>query len=271
VFDVQNALTREQRRASGRPSPDRRREVNVACSASLHLEEFRQIVIRRRAGRGVSLRRRARRGRLEDVRRVARAQTESAQGMGIRKQRGANAVACCNRREADDVEMQKSLPRMDFSVNSIPRNSSKSRSTRSSSSCSSRSFYALVCWMFLGRSRAPSTSSSQSRCRCSAHRDRVLPRLTLNTFTLLGLALAVGIVVDDAIMVMENIYRMRRWARDACVPRARERSRLRSRARRDTRDLRDLRPVVFMGGVIEVFLQFGVTLCVAVLLSYVEP
>ena len=30
---------------------------------------------------------------------------------------------------------------------------------------------------------------------------------TLNTFTLLGLSLAVGIVVDDAIMVMENIFR----------------------------------------------------------------
>ena len=30
---------------------------------------------------------------------------------------------------------------------------------------------------------------------------------TLNTFTLLGLALAVGIVVDDAIMVLENIFR----------------------------------------------------------------
>ena len=30
---------------------------------------------------------------------------------------------------------------------------------------------------------------------------------TLNTFTLLGLSLAIGIVVDDAIMVLENIVR----------------------------------------------------------------
>ena len=30
---------------------------------------------------------------------------------------------------------------------------------------------------------------------------------TLNTFTLLGLSLAIGIVVDDAIMVLENIFR----------------------------------------------------------------
>ena len=32
---------------------------------------------------------------------------------------------------------------------------------------------------------------------------------TLNTFTVLGLTLTVGIVVDDAIMVLENIYRHR--------------------------------------------------------------
>jgi HAE1 family hydrophobic/amphiphilic exporter-1 len=32
---------------------------------------------------------------------------------------------------------------------------------------------------------------------------------TLNTFTLLGLSLAIGIVVDDAIMVLENIVRHR--------------------------------------------------------------
>ena len=30
---------------------------------------------------------------------------------------------------------------------------------------------------------------------------------TLNTFTLLGLSLAIGIVVDDAIMMLENIVR----------------------------------------------------------------
>lgn len=35
-------------------------------------------------------------------------------------------------------------------------------------------------------------------------------RLTLNTFTLLALALVVGIVIDDAIVVLENIYRLTR-------------------------------------------------------------
>src|SRR4029079_14217281 len=34
-----------------------------------------------------------------------------------------------------------------------------------------------------------------------------LLNFTINTFTMLGLSLAIGIVVDDAIMVLENISR----------------------------------------------------------------
>jgi multidrug efflux pump len=88
---------------------------------------------------------------------------------------------------------------------------------------------------------------------------------TLNTFTLLGLALAVGIVVDDAIMVMENIFRHAEMGKDRVKRRARGtgRDHLR-RTRGDDRDRRDLHPGRLHGGVIgKFFLQFGVTLCVA--------
>jgi multidrug efflux pump subunit AcrB len=37
---------------------------------------------------------------------------------------------------------------------------------------------------------------------------------TINTFTLLAISLSVGIVVDDAIMVMENIYRHGEMGKD---------------------------------------------------------
>jgi multidrug efflux pump subunit AcrB len=42
---------------------------------------------------------------------------------------------------------------------------------------------------------------------------------TLNTFTVLGLSLTVGIVVDDAIMVLENIYRHREHGEGRSRPR----------------------------------------------------
>src|SRR4029453_19216026 len=66
----------------------------------------------------------------------------------------------------------------------------------------------LVCWMFLG-------SLSSTLNVILAIPMSLLGTIavawalgfTLNTFSLLALALAVGIVVDDAIMVMENVYR----------------------------------------------------------------
>jgi multidrug efflux pump subunit AcrB len=95
---------------------------------------------------------------------------------------------------------------------------------------------------------------------------------TLNTFTLLGLGLAVGLVVDDAILVMENITRHQRLGED----------RMRA-AKNGTREISFaalvssiavvaiFAPVLFMGGMIgQFFLQFGIALCVAVMLSYLE-
>ncbi len=67
---------------------------------------------------------------------------------------------------------------------------------------------ALVCWLFLGSWHAtfnvilaiPTSVLGAFLCLWALG-------LTLNTFTLLGLSLAIGIIVDDAIMVLENIVR----------------------------------------------------------------
>jgi multidrug efflux pump subunit AcrB len=132
---------------------------------------------------------------------------------------------------------------------------------------------ALVCWIFLG-------SISSTLNVVLAIPMSLLGTIaviyflgfTLNTFTLLGLALAVGIVVDDAIMVMENIFRHGEMGK----PRVRA-------AREGTAEITFAAlsatmaviaifiPVIFMKGVIgKFFLQFGVVLCLAVLFSYVE-
>src|SRR5574342_902416 len=67
---------------------------------------------------------------------------------------------------------------------------------------------ALVCWMFLG-SLGSTLNVVLAIPMSLLGTVAVIYFLgfTLNTFTLLGLSLAVGIVVDDAIMVLENIYR----------------------------------------------------------------
>ncbi len=68
----------------------------------------------------------------------------------------------------------------------------------------------LVCWLFLGS--WSSTVNVLLAIPTSILGTFVVMYFfgfTLNTFTVLGLTLTVGIVVDDAIMVLENIYRHR--------------------------------------------------------------
>ena len=67
---------------------------------------------------------------------------------------------------------------------------------------------ALVCWLFLGS--WTSTFNVLLAIPTSMIGTFIVlyfSGFTLNTFTLLGLSLSIGIVVDDAIMVLENIVR----------------------------------------------------------------
>src|SRR4029077_685480 len=95
---------------------------------------------------------------------------------------------------------------------------------------------------------------------------------TLNTFTLLGLALAIGIVVDDAIMMLENIVRhfeMGKNRRQAALDGSKE---ITFAAIATTIAIAAIFiPVVFMQGVVgKFFYQYGITVTVAVFLSLLE-
>jgi hydrophobic/amphiphilic exporter-1 (mainly G- bacteria), HAE1 family len=94
---------------------------------------------------------------------------------------------------------------------------------------------------------------------------------TLNTMTLLGLTLAIGVVIDDAIIVLENIERHRELGKSALQA-----------AREGTREIAFAAiaatlsvaavflPVAFATGQMGSFLkEFGVTVSVAVIISLV--
>src|SRR6185312_15787001 len=91
-------------------------------------------------------------------------------------------------------------------------------------------------------------------------------------FTLLGLSLSVGIVVDDAIMVLENIVRYYEQGMNrvkAALLGAREITTAAIAA--SLAILAIFLPVIFMQGIIgKFFFQFGVTMSAAVLLSLLE-
>jgi HAE1 family hydrophobic/amphiphilic exporter-1 len=93
---------------------------------------------------------------------------------------------------------------------------------------------------------------------------------TLNSMTMLALTLAVGIVIDDAIVVLENIWRFidekRRAPFDAAVEGTRE---IGLAVLATTLSLVAIFiPVAFMGGIVGRFMKsFGMTMAFAVLVS----
>src|SRR4029078_1824322 len=132
---------------------------------------------------------------------------------------------------------------------------------------------ALVCWLFLGSlSSTLNVVLAIPMSLLGTVAAVYFLGFTLNTFTLLGLSLAVGLVVDDAVMVMENIYGHDERGKAPAVAAADGTKEITFAALAATLAVIAIfLPVIFMQGVIgRFFFQFGVTLSIAVMLSYLE-
>jgi hypothetical protein len=149
---------------------------------------------------------------LEDRRRIARAMGEPSIGFGIQKLRGSNAVEVGRGVRAKLAEVEKQLPQgLSLSVN-------YDTTTFIEESINEILFTlflaavltGVVCWLFLGSwSSTVNVILAIPTSILGTFIVMYFFDFTLNTFTVLGLTLVVGIVVDDAIMVLENIYRHR--------------------------------------------------------------
>ncbi|NTX16680.1 efflux RND transporter permease subunit [Myxococcus sp. CA056] len=277
VMDITAALQREHVELPAGRIETSGREVNVrVLGEALDLETLRNIVIREQGGQPVYLHDVALvEDGFEDIRRMARVNGIPAQGLGIKKQRGANAVSVAQGVRAELARIQKEAPEgMDVAVRfdstQFIEESVHEIEFELLLACI---LTAFVCWVFLGSlSSTMNVVLAIPMSLLGTVAVIYFLGFTLNTFTLLGLALAVGIVVDDAIMVLENIFRHAEEGKDR-VRAAREgTAEITFAALAATMAVIAIfLPVVFMKGIIgRFFLQFGVTLCVAVLLSYVE-
>lgn len=94
---------------------------------------------------------------------------------------------------------------------------------------------------------------------------------SINFMTMLGLSLAVGVLVDDAIVVIENIYRHLSMGEDPMEAAYNGRTEIGLAAITITFvDVVVFVPIAFMGGVAgQFFRSFGLTVAVAVLLSLI--
>jgi len=277
VQDVIQALQREHVELPAGRLETQGREVNVRIlGEAVDLETLRKIVVREANGSPIYI------GDVslvedgfDDTRRLARVNGVPAQGLSIKKQRGSNAVSLA-RSVRDALEaFQKTLPQ--GITTNIVYDSTKfieeSVKEIEFEILLSVVLTAFVCWLFLGSfSSTLNVILAIPMSLLGTVAIIYFLGFTFNTFTLLAMALAVGIVVDDAIMVMENIFRHREGGQGLVQAALGGTQEIAFAALAATLAVVAIFiPVVFVKGIIgRFFLQFGITLCLAVLLSYVE-
>jgi hydrophobe/amphiphile efflux-1 (HAE1) family protein len=275
--DVLDAIRREHvdLPAGQLITPSRESSLRLRGEA-IDVERFGQIVIRERTDATVRMRDVAHvEDGLEDRRRIARFNGMPAQGLGVKKQRGANAVAIAHAVRGRLAEIRAELPD-DLSVEvsfdaTTPVEEAMAEVWMTIALAVLLT--AIVCWFFLGSwSSTFNVLLAIPTSLLGTFAVMHFAGFTLNTLTLLGLSLAVGIVVDDAIMVLENISRHA----EAGEPRIRAAAigarEIGFAAMAATAAIVAIfLPVAFMRGIVgSFFFQFGVTISVAVLLSLLE-
>ena len=244
-------------------------------------EEFGKILINNRSGLGANFRRTylhdvatIEEG-LADVRKITRINGKRAIGLGIIKQHGSNAVAVADAIRNKLAKVQPFVPKP-FAV------TVRSDNTRFIKQAVNQLIFTLwmsalltsiVCFLFLGS--WTSTFNILLAIPTSivgAFIAFYAFGFTLNTFTMLGLSLAIGIVVDDAIMMLENIVRHQELGENRIVAAARGAKEITFAATAATIAVVAIfLPVVFMTGIIGKYLfQYGITVAAAVLLSLLE-
>ena len=281
IEDVISAIQREHAEVPAGRIETAVKEFNVrAMGEATSPEEFSNIIIGRRAGapvyKPIYLKDVATiEDGLADLRRLSRIMGKTAIGLGIRKQRGANEVAVAHRVLKRMEEIRPQLPKgIELGVN-FNRTKFIEDSVRelTFTLMLSAILTSLVCWFFLGSWSAtlnilmaiPTSIVGSFICL-------YFFGFTLNTFTLLGLSLAIGIVVDDAIMILENIVRYReRGVGQVEAARLGARQITFAAIAATLAIIAIFLPVAFMSGIIgKFFFQFGVTISIAVALSLLE-
>ena len=281
IADVLDTIQNEHAELPAGQMSTGRKEYDVRTLGEARTpEDFANLVISQRGGQPIythiALKQVATiEDGLDDIRRISRANGKPAVGIGIRKQRGSNAVAVAQGVKAKMLAVQSQLPKgMKLAVNF---------DTTKFIEDSVNEFYftlilsalvtSLVVWLFLGSWTATlNVILAIPTSIIGTFIALYFFGFTLNTFTLLGLSLAIGIVVDDAIMVLENIVRHREMGE------SREQAALKGSQQITFAALAAtlavvaiFLPVAFMSGVIgKFFFQFGVTMTVAVMLSLLE-
>ncbi len=281
AMDIVNAIKNEHSEPpSGRTEFDKKEYSLRTLGEAKSIDAFKSILINSRGGmpnyNPVTLGQVAKveEGTV-DILQFARTNGQPAVGLGVVKQRGANAVSVAKAVKEKIAAVKKLLPEgTDIVVNyDGTKFVEESVAELLLTLVLAALLTSLVCWLFMGS--WSSTFNVLMAIPTSVLGSFIVlyfAGFTLNIFTLLGLSLAIGIVVDDAIMVLENIIRHREMGlprRKAALIGSREITFAAMAA--SVSLVAIFLPIAFMEGIIGRFLfQFGVTLSAAVMISLLE-
>ncbi|TQF83114.1 efflux RND transporter permease subunit [Elioraea sp. Yellowstone] len=212
VEDVENAIRRENVELPGGRLESSAREFSVRTDTRLATpQQFRSIVVAQRGGTQVLLGDVARvEIAPEDDRGELRVMRQTGVGLGIQRQSTANTLSVANGVKAEVERLRPALPEGIRIVYGYDESLFIAQSIY-------EVFHALmialslvigVIFLFLRSWRAtiiPAVAIPVSII--GSFIALAALGFSLNVLTLLGMVLAIGIVVDDAIVVLENIHR----------------------------------------------------------------
>ena len=210
--DVENALKRQNVEIPAGRIESSRREFTVLAEADLRTaEQFNNMIVVENRGYPVRLRDvgQARLGAL-DERSVIRRNGQPGLGMGVVKQSTANTLSVAQAVKAEMARIQPGLPEgMQLQV-AFDSSLFIERSIQSVYRAMGEAviLVMLVIFMFLRSLRStliPFVTIPVSLV--GSFFFLYLMGFTINVLTLLGVVLAIGLVVDDAIVVLENCHR----------------------------------------------------------------
>lgn len=282
IGDVIDALKTQQLQSAAGQYVDGKREVRVRYSGESRTpEQISKLRILKRGGQAIEDRVftikdvAAVEDGLADIRRMARVDNKTAVSIQVRKQRGANEVVLADLvlKKLDELK-QKFPPGFNYRVNV-----NFTKTTKATVDLTIEKLWVvslvtiIVCFLFLGNFQsALNILFSIPTSVLGTLIILYFTGFTLNLFTLLALTLSISIVVDDAIMLLENIvrhYRMGKSSYQAALDGSKEV--LPAAIAATLAVLAVFLPVVFMDGVIgKFFFQFGITMSAAVLISLLE-
>ncbi len=212
AHDVIRALQRENIELPSGRIESNTKEYSIKVKGEfLRVQEFNDLIVGYNKGVPVRLRDigRAEDG-IEEKRSIARFNGLPAAGMGIQKQSGTNTVEVIDRIKKELVNIRKSLP------SGMKLETSFDQSTfikRSINEVQHHLIYggvfaALAVLLFLKSIRITMISALAIPTSIIAtFAIMKLFNFTFNNMTMLALSLSVGILIDDAIIVIENIHR----------------------------------------------------------------